>query len=228
LCGEETAKVLEDPALIEGINIVLGMSHFASSEELNDGLNDLQIARFKKITSALKIKKWSLANTSAIYQFPNDHYDLVRAGYGLYGGNPVPHTTNPMQRVVTLEARVLHIKAAKKGESVGYNTTHILEADTTLAVLALGYADGFLRALSNKGLVYFEGQPCPIRGRVSMDLTTVDIGHLKARKPVVGDMIEILGPHQSVDALAGLASTNGYEILTRLGARYKRRYIGAS
>ncbi len=223
----ETAKVLADPGLLDGLNIGLGMSHFASSEDLDDPLNDIQIAKFRAITAGLKLPKWSLCNTAGILRFTNDHYDLVRAGYGLYGGNPLPHIPNPMAPVVKLEARVLQVKPVKAGESVGYNATWAPEADDMVAVLALGYADGYLRSQSSRGHVFWQGQKCLIAGRVSMDLTTVCIGHL-AQKPRPGDWMEILGPSQPVDALAAGAGTNGYEMLTRLGARYERRYIQAS
>lgn len=223
----ETARVLDNPQLIAGINLVLGMSHFASSEELNDPLNDLQIKRFRNITSRLPLKRWSLCNTSAIFQFSDDHYNLVRGGYGLYGGNPLLHTKNPMQPVASLSVRILHTKCVKRGESIGYNATYTPDCDDEVAVVAMGYADGFLRSLSSKGSLYWQGQPCLITGRVSMDLTTIRIGHLKGKKPQIGDMLEVLGPSQHVDALAKDAGTNGYEILTRLGMRYNRVYIDA-
>lgn len=226
LPSEETARVIEEPDKLNGLNLIMGMSHFASSEDLKDGLNDIQIKRFRAITSALTLPRWSFCNTAAIYLFPHDQYDLVRCGYGLYGGNPLPHTDNPMRPVVSLSARILQTKKVKAGESIGYNATFAFDTDDEIAVAALGYADGYLRSQSSKGYVYWNGQPCLITGRVSMDLTTFRIGHIQGQKPQAGDMVEILGPHQGVDALAAGAGTNGYEILTRLGSRYTRVYKG--
>ncbi|MCB1537866.1 MAG: alanine racemase [Rhodospirillales bacterium] len=220
----ETARVIEDPTLLDGVAVTLGMSHFASSEDPDDALNAIQIERFRAITSRLNLPRWSLCNTSAILRFPDALYDLARAGYGLYGGNPLPHRDNPMRPAVQLHARVLQVKPVRAGESIGYNATYRAERDDRVAVLALGYADGYLRSQSSRGHVYWRGMACPIVGRVSMDLTTVSVGHL-ADAPKPGDMVEIIGPHQPIDALAASAGTNGYEMLTRLGARYQRVYI---
>jgi alanine racemase len=130
-----------------------------------------------------------------------------------------------MRPVVSLSARILQTRTAAKGETCGYNATYTFPEKTAIATLALGYADGFLRSLSGKGHVYCNGVACPIRGRVSMDLTIVEIGHL-AVPPQAGDYVEVLGPHQDADTLAASAGTIGYEILTSLGPRYCRVYTG--
>jgi alanine racemase len=101
------------------------------------------------------------------------------------------------------------------------------EKDALLATVAAGYADGIFRSLSNKGALYWQGIRCPIRGRVSMDLTTVDIsGVPEKQRPKPGDMMELIGEHQSADELAHDAGTIGYEVLTDLGHRYERIYVG--
>ena len=125
-----------------------------------------------------------------------------------------------------LDCRILQIRNVSKDESIGYSATHNFDKDTITATIALGYADGFLRSNSAKATVYWKGQACPVVGRVSMDLVTIDIGHLSP-KPMVGDLVEILGPNQSIDDLAESAGTISYEILTSLGSRYQRRYINA-
>ncbi|MCB1581082.1 MAG: alanine racemase, partial [Alphaproteobacteria bacterium] len=133
---------------------------------------------------------------------------------------------NPMEAVVSLSVPILQIRDTAPGETCGYNATYRFKNKTRLAVVALGYADGFLRSLSNGGVLYWQGIPCPVRGRVSMDLTIVDLSAVAERAlPTPGGMMEVIGMHQSADDLARDAGTIGYEILTSLGARHLRRYI---
>lgn len=222
LGADETAALLDDPYAFDGLDIRLVMSHFACADEKGHPLTAQQQARFEVIAAHFPGIEKSLANSSGIFRDTAYHYDLVRPGMGVYGLNPVPETVNPMQPVVRLEARILQIRNARKGETVGYGASHTLERDTRLATVGLGYADGFLRSLSGRGVLYYQGTPCPVIGRVSMDLVTVDIGSLPTHP---GEMLEVLGPHQDADALAAAAGTIGYEILTSLGARYKRVYL---
>lgn len=199
------------------------MSHFVASDEKDHPLNEKQAKDFARRTEKFSGVKRSLANSSGIFRNKNWHYDLLRPGYALYGGNPTPEVTNPMRPVVGLSVRILQIRSVKAGESAGYSATHIFQNDTSLAVVSMGYADGFLRSGSNRAKLFWNGQACPIVGRVSMDLIIVDIGHLQ-NKPQAGDLLEVLGPSQDVDALAKDLGTIGYEILTSLGPRYHRVY----
>jgi alanine racemase len=201
------------------------MSHFASADEQDQELTQIQHQRFEGITKYFPDTPKSLANSSGLFRSKDYHYDMVRPGYALYGGNPTPETTNPMHNVVSLESRILQIRTCKKGETIGYGASYTFDKDTTTATLALGYADGFFRAHSNKAKLYYNNQPCPVIGRVSMDLVTIDISNITGKPPIQGDAVEILGANQSVDDLAISAGTIGYEILTSLGARYKREYI---
>ena len=150
---------------------------------------------------------------------------MVRPGLALYGGNPTPYDTNPVESVISLDLSILQIRHVKKGESIGYGASHYFEKDTRTATIALGYADGFLRSASNHAYVFYKGTKCPVIGRVSMDLVTIDVGHIPNIQP--GETVELLGPHQTIDDLAGYAGTIGYEILTSLGLgqRYKRCYV---
>lgn len=199
------------------------LSHFASSENKASPLNERQAAAFEKIAQNWPGTFKSLCNSSGLFRNEDWHYDLVRPGIALYGGNPTPEAKNPMQPVVSLHVRVLQTRDVRKGESAGYNATHIFKQDTRLATVALGYADGFPRGGSNSARLYWKGQPCPIRGRVSMDLVIVETGHLE-EPPQQGDWMEILGPHQDIDALAADCGTISYNILTALGPRYRRLY----
>ena len=218
------APINIDPALCTAFDLHYVMSHFSSSDEKDHAANDRQAANFAAIAAHFPDSKKSLANSSGMFRNKDWHYDLIRPGYALYGGNPLPETTNPVKAVASLSVRVLQTRSVKKCEHAGYNETYRFEKNTTCATVALGYADGFPRSLSNKGVLYWNGQPCSIRGRVSMDLTIIETGHLP-NPPKQGDWVEVLGPHQDVDALATAAGTIGYNILTALGPRYHRVYM---
>ena len=224
--GEDETLILhQEPARLKGLFVEYMISHFACSDELDHPMNNAQFEKFVDATEPFpKIKK-SLANSSGVMRSHDYHFDLIRPGIGLYGGNPTPETTNPMKPVAHLYARVLQVRNVKKDDSVGYSATYRFDKNTQVATVALGYADGFLRSISNNGHFYFEDQPCPIIGRVSMDAVTVNVGALK-NNPKPGDMMEVLGKNQSVDELANNAGTIGYEILTDLGRRYNRSYSG--
>jgi len=189
---------------LKDINLKYIMSHFACADDKDDALTHLQYERFEKICQYFPNTPKSLANSPGLFRSTDYHFDMVRPGYALYGGNPTPEADNPMHAVVTLESRILQIRHCKKGETIGY---------------------GFLRSHSDKATLYYKGQPCPVIGRVSMDLVSIDISKIQGATPQQGEAVEILGPHQSVDDLATSADTIGYEILTSLGARYKRTYI---
>lgn len=226
LDAPDTARLIEDRSLLNGIDVRMVMSHFACSDELGHDMNARQAAAFAKIARAFPDVPKSLCNSSGIFRDKNWHYDILRPGFALYGGNPTPEATNPMRRVVDLSVRILQTRCVKAGESAGYSATHHFQNDTLLATVALGYADGFQRSGSSRAKLFWNGRPCPIVGRVSMDLIIVDLGGLPddGTKPQAGDWLEVLGPHQSVDDLATDLGTIGYEVLTSLGRRYERIY----
>jgi alanine racemase len=165
-----------------------------------------------------------MAASSGCFLGTDYHFDLVRPGAALYGLEPAIGRRNPMRPVVTLEGKILQIRDVDLGMTVGYGATHQFRGRSRLAVIGVGYADGIFRSLGNRGAVFVAGERAPIVGRISMDLMTADIGHLPPGACQVGDPVEIIGPHQSVDDLARDAGTIGYEILTALGSRYLRRY----
>lgn len=220
----ETQKIIDEPSITHGIHFETVMSHFACADEKDHPLNAQQAKLFEQYSHHFTQSKRSLANSSGIFRDPAYHYDMVRPGYALYGGNPTPETKNPIKRVLGLEVPVLHTRFCKKGDAIGYGASYLFDKDTITATIALGYADGFFRTGSNKAVLYYKGQPCPVIGRVSMDLVTIDIDHL-AQKPQVGDTIEILGHHQTIDDLAKATGTIGYEIMTAFGNRYHREYL---
>ena len=139
---------------------------------------------------------------------------------GLYGGLPFAAA----RPVVTLEVPVLQVRAVAAGESVGYGNAWIATRPSRIATIAAGYADGLLRAMGGQGAARFEGAALPVVGRISMDLITLDA--TDAPGLAQGAMVRVLDPAQGVDALASAAGTIGYEVLTALGSRYRRRYVG--
>lgn len=221
----ETQWLLKNKVILEPLKIQYIMSHFACADIPDHPFTDVQAKRFKKIRAHFPDIPASLSSSSGIFRSPKYHFDMVRPGMGLYGLNPTLETTNPMRPVVEIYLPILKMQTVKKNETIGYGATHRFEKDLGIATLSGGYADGIFRALSNKGHLYWKGQPCPIIGRVSMDLITVDITNIpEAQRPAAGDMMELIGKHQSVDNLAKAADTIGYEILTALGQRYERIY----
>jgi alanine racemase len=200
------------------------MSHYACADDPDHPLNAQQRDRAVAAARASGLRL-SLGNSSGIHLGAEFRGDIVRPGMALYGLNPTPYAPNPMQRVVTLEAQVLQVRQVTgDAGTVGYGASAPAISGQTLATVALGYADGFLRSLSGKGQVFFAGQGAPMVGRVSMDSIVVDVS--KIAQPVrPGDWAEVIGPNQSADALADMAGTIGYEILTSLGARYVRSYL---
>ena len=205
---------------------ILMMTHFTSSDDNASAHTATQVQIFDDCIAELpkpfQIIPQSICNSSGIFRNASWHRGQARPGVALYGANPTPETTNPMQTVVQLDAKILQTRTVKKGETAGYNQTFTFPRDTTIATIGLGYADGFLRSGSNRAKFYWKGQPCPIVGRVSMDLIIVDIGNLSGPAPQQDDWLEVLGPSQSVDQLATDLGTIGYEVLTSLSRRAER------
>jgi alanine racemase len=230
--------VAEAQGIVPRINagdhgITLVMSHLACAESLNHPLNARQLASFREIASLFSGVPASLANSSGAFLGPSFQFDLVRPGAALYGINPTPEADNPMRSVVELKARIVQIRNVEKGESVGYGGTWTARRPTRLAVVSVGYADGYFRAgSSNDGTrgaeVVVAGKRCPIAGRVSMDLIAVDVTDLEKNAARRGHLVTLIGEGITVDELAHHFGTIGYEVMTSLGPRYKRIYQGDS
>jgi alanine racemase len=225
LSPSEADQLAADPSLAAGIDVALVMSHLVASEECCHALNRVQLERFAAIRERWKQVRASLANSSGVFLGRPWHFDLVRPGaatYGInpHGINPLWPQANPMHAVVTLTAPVLQVRAIDHPESVGYGATHRVTGPTRIATIGCGYADGWLRSLSNRGSAFVGATRVPVVGRVSMDLITLDVSAVP--DIAVGDRVELMGPHLPVDDVAAAAGTNGYEVLTRLGARFHR------
>ena len=226
--GVEEAAALAPRAQTEDHGFTLLMSHLASSDAPEHALNDQQIRTFREVRMMYRGISASLANSSGIFLGPAAYADLVRPGIALYGGNPTPGQPNPMRPVAELKGRILQVREVKRGETVGYGATWTAKRTTRIAVVSVGYADGYLRAASAGddfagGEVMIADQLCPLAGRVSMDLIAVDVTDLP--KPALrGDVVTLIGGVIGVDELAKYAGTISYEILTNVGRRGTRIY----
>jgi len=214
----------------EGL-VSLVMSHFACAETPKHPLNKRQISTFHDVSRLFHGVPASFANSSGIFLGHITDYDLVRPGVALYGVNPTPWQSNPMKPVVTLKGRILQVREVTKGDTVGYGATWTAPVDARIAVVSIGYADGLPRAAAGSetepGInAIVAGQRCPVAGRISMDLTAIDVTALPTDAVRRGDFATFIGDGITVDEVARHAGTIGYEILTSLGRRYRRVYVG--
>ncbi len=222
---ELSTLAAEAKARLAGLRVVLIMSHLACADDRDSPMNAEQLERFRAALAMLPPAPASLAASGGTLLGKPYAFDLVRTGIGLYGGNPHAHAANPFNVAVALTARILQLRRVDSAESVGYGATHRFAQPTTLATIALGYADGLMRAIGNRGAVAIGGARAPIVGRVSMDLVTVDVGAVPPRALEVGADCEFFGDTISLEAFAAAAGTVNYEALTALGARVPRCYV---
>ena len=192
------------------------MSHLACANDPAHPMNRQQLDLFKTMTDGLGLKR-SLSATGGVLLGPDYHFDMTRPGIGLYGGAPFTEANH----VVHLSLPVIQIRDLTAGETVGYGNSWTAQVPSRIATVAAGYADGLIRSMSNRGRLWANKTPCPIAGRVSMDMIGVDITLLDYDP----EALDILSPYQTIDDLADTAGTIGYEILTSLGMRYARRYV---
>ncbi|TPK77088.1 alanine racemase [Mesorhizobium sp. B2-4-15] len=220
----EVEALAGDAGAFDGIDVGYVMSHLACADEPRHPANEEQRLAFERLRAMLPAAPGSLANSSGIFLGQGYHYDLARPGAALYGINPTPDEPNPMLPVVRLQAKVAQTRRVEKGTGIGYGHTYYAQGPLSLATISFGYADGWLRRSASAA--WFEGTRLPFLGRVSMDSIILDISALQPGKLREGDLVELLGPSQSVDDAAGHAGTIGYEILASLGPRFHRHYIG--
>jgi len=223
-------EIIQPPSPLEDFDISLVMSHLACADDPDNPRNETQRQTFDALRAKLPPVPASLANSGGVFLGPAYHYDMVRPGIALYGGRAAKLGGQTMEPVVRLEGRILQVKQAEAGETVGYGATRMLKRATRIAIIAAGYADGYVRALGSSdardgGPVYFGDHEAPILGRVSMDLIAVDVTGLPQELTARGALVELLGDHVGIDDLADIAGTIGYEILTGLGQRHHRVYL---
>jgi alanine racemase len=222
---ETTVLASEARERLRDLNLVLVMSHLACSDDPSAKMNAQQLARFRAALAMLPPAPASLAASGGVMLGRDYAFDLARPGIALYGGNPQPGTPNAFKTAACLTGRVLQLRRVDKGECVGYGATFQAERPTTLATVALGYADGLMRAIGNRGMGAVNGMRAPVVGRVSMDLITLDVTEIPCA--TVGTEIEFIGDTISLEEAAAAARTANYEILTAIGARVLRVHVSA-
>jgi alanine racemase len=222
------AAALSDSSWDEnGLDIVLVMSHLACGDEPANPKNARQLAEFRNIRARFAGITGSLSASGGAYLGPEYHFDLIRPGIGLYGGAPQVGVKNPMAAVATLTAPILQVRQIDSGSTAGYGATYSAPSPRRLATVGLGYADGLLRAGSNRGAALVGGVRCAFAGRVSMDLVTLDVSECPPGSAEPGQPATFLGRDLTADEAAAAAQTISYEVFTRLGPRIARRYVGA-
>ncbi|MCT7375950.1 alanine racemase [Chelativorans sp. EGI FJ00035] len=235
LTPERARTLAEENALTRALTPVLVMSHLACADTPDHPMNRRQLESFQALRTLFPETETSLANSAGIFLGGGFLCNVTRPGIALYGGAPVSGAANPMQPVVTAEARVSQVKQVRAGDTVSYGATP-LARDTIIAVASTGYADGYhraasgggvpLRNLSNGASGFIHGHEAPVLGRVTMDLTLFDVTALGPDAVAVGDHVELFGPNMPINTVAEAAGTIAYELLTSLGPRYHREYVG--
>lgn len=224
LTPEELATLHAQPALLDGIDVRLVMTHLACADDPSDQTNADQRSLFDSIAAQFPGVPRSIDNSGGAMAHGVRHGDIVRAGIALYGG--APHgDPNPMAAVVALDAYIMQLRQVPAGAGVGYGLTHRCTRPSRIATLSVGYADGWPRHLSGRGSAYIGGIRVPVIGRVSMDSMAIDVTDVPDHLLYPGAPVELIGPNQTIDAVATQAGTISYEILTRLGSRYARTYL---
>ena len=224
---EPEIKSLDIETHAENLDILCVISHLTSAEDIDSNRNKIQLEKFNQLSKKFEGSAKSLANSSGIFLGSDYHFDLTRPGAAIYGLDPTPYMKNSVIKpVVSLLAPIMQLSNLQPGDSVGYNGTYTntSKKSCSIATIPVGYADGFLRNFSNKGCVMIEGHEAPIIGRVSMDLTVIDVSKIPDNLISLGQNVEILGAHLTADKIAKVGATNGYEILTSLGLRHERIY----
>ena len=232
LSHDEFKALAADRALLDSVDLSLIMSHLACADEPDDPMNVGQRDRFAAVRDALPGVSASLANSAGIYLGDDVTLDLARPGIALYGGQARSGVENPMEPVAALSVPVVQVRDVSAGDHIGYGATYRFARPARVALVSIGYADGFFRCLGSStertgGRLFVAGRPCPIVGRVSMDVTAIDVTGVPVDACGRGAMAEVIGPNQSVDDIARAAGTIGYEVLSRLGLRFSRVYSRA-
>ena len=226
LPSEDVEGLAAKPELLGQARVDLVMSHLACADDRSHPINQRQCAAFDAIKRRFPGKRASVANSAGVFLGAPYHHDLVRVGISVYGGAPQLDEPNPMAEVVHLQGRIVQTRFVDSPMTVGYGATHSFKKRTRLATVALGYGDGYIRAAGNAAYGCVAGVRVPVVGRVSMDLTTLDVTDADPALSSPGDFIDLIGKGADLDDVARRAGTISYELLTNLGPRYERIYVG--
>lgn len=231
---EEALEFCESLKKLPGLRFEGLMTHFALAHSREKSFTRKQLEIFQETSRALEARgfRFSLrhaANSAAIIDLPESHLDMVRPGIMIYGHFPSSEVSSalPLRPALTLRTEIGHLKSLKPGESVSYGRSFVASRESKVAILPLGYADGYDRKLSNRAQVLVQGRPAPVVGIICMDMTAVDVTDLPEVK--AGDEVILLGRQGkeeiSAEQIASWLSTIPYEVLTRIGSRVERVYL---
>lgn len=221
--GLTLAEAAELAAAPGGLQVDLLLSHLACAAQPGHALNERQLQRFVAVRRLFPQARASLSSSGGVFLGRDYQLDQVRPGVALYGGEPQEGQAPRLSPVATLEAPILQVRHVPEGDSVGYGADFTAEAPLKAAIVAAGYADGYLRASAPDGGAWFAGARRRLLGRISMDLIAIDVTGAEA-KP--GDLVELIGPNLLLDEAARAAGASAYEFLVRIGRRSRRRWIG--
>lgn len=229
MSAADFTALVGDEQLAGRLDIALLISHLACADDAHHAMNREQLVAFIRLRARLPKARASLAASDGLMLGKEFHFDLVRPGYALYGGQAAAQRA-PVLPVVRVSARILQVQDVPAGAHVGYSATYRAAFPRRIATVAAGYADGIFRHASagdaeTGGAVAIRGKLAPIVGRVSMDLITVDVTDVGGPAPVRGDFVDLIGPELPLEAVGASAGSIGYEVLTRLGARFHRHYV---
>ena len=226
----DVGVLANEPERMAGIDLRLVMSHLACGEDGGNPMNERQLVEFLRQKAALKPAPASLAASSGIFLGAGFHFEMVRPGVALYGGNPTPNDPNPMAEVVQIKGKIVQVRDVDSPQTVGYGAAFPVTGPAKIVTVAVGYADGILRALGDKqhgeSWGSIGGVSVPLVGRVSMDLLTFDVTAAPTGAVHPGAWVDLVGGDgMTVNEAAAAANTIAYEILTSLGGRYHRQYV---
>jgi len=228
LPGEELSRLASDAKhRLEHLRVVLWVSHLACADDPTAKMNAIQLDRFRTALAMLPPAPASFASSGGVLLGKDYAFDMVRPGIGLYGGNVQHAPKNPFAIAAVLTGRVLQLRRIDRGESVGYGASFRAKRPTVIATVALGYADGLMRAIGNRGVAAIAGARAPIVGRVSMDLVTLDVTDLPPATLSTDTEAEFFGDAIALEEVAAAADTAAYEVLTAIAPRVPRHYTGA-
>ncbi len=220
----EASDLAANPERLRRLSPCLVISHLACAATPEHPMNRVQLERFSAVRSLFPAVSASLSSSAGIFLGPDYCFDQVRPGISLYGGGPHDRPDPRLAAVARLEAPILQIRDVPAGESIGYGAEQTAEKPLKVAIIAAGYADGYPRAASPRGSVWFDGAARRLLGRISMDLTAIDVTDAPGAR--LGDLVQILGPDISVDQVASTAGGSAYELLVRVGGRSERQWLG--
>jgi len=228
--ARDVGRLADDAPLLRRLDLALIMSHLACADDPDHPMNKEQLEAFAQLRARLPAARASLAASDGLMLGRAYHFDLVRPGYALYGGQAAPRRVMPVRPVVHVSARILQVQEVAPGARIGYSASYRTPQRRRIATIAAGYADGVFRHASATneapgGAVLIRGKRAPIVGRVSMDLITVDVTDIGDPAPQRGDWADLIAPELAIETVGATAKTIGYEVLTRLGARFHRIYV---